>query len=182
LKKTGVTLAVLLCSATVYGQYAGAPARDIREAIRYFQETQRSIEPAILDVRDQADVLNTLAQAALQLKESQPASSFDDADHVIDTYMRKRRENETALSRELDRTIAAARQILVVNKPILNVAAAREQLHHTIIHPMQRDAMHNAGELQALLQQLQFMQTRIQNQVIPQILNATASASTDAPK
>jgi len=180
--KVASGLVALLWSTSLFAQYAGAPAREMREAVRYLQETQRSIEPAIQAVRDQADVLSMLATAAMQLKDSQPASSFDDAIKVIDTYMEKRHENDTALTRDLDRTVASARQILTINKPILNVAAAREQLHHDVIHPMQRDAMGNAAELQGFIQQLQFMQGRAFNQILPGILNATRFASTDPPK
>ena len=179
MKKAGITLAVMLCNATVFGQYAGPPARDIRDAVRMLQEVQRAIEPAITAVRDQAAVLDMLTRAANQLKESQPATSFDDAEKVIDEYLRRRGESDPGIPRDLERTIASARQILEQHKPILAVRQAREHLHHDVIHPLQRDAMRNAAELQGLAAQLQFMQTRMWNQVLPEILSATGFASTD---
>ncbi|HSP35891.1 MAG TPA: hypothetical protein VLU46_16380 [Thermoanaerobaculia bacterium] len=178
MKKAAITLASLFWAASAFAQYS---ARDVKEAVRMLQETQRMIEPAVAAVRDQAAVLSMLAAAEKQLKESQPASSFDDANKVIDDFAQKRRENDP-LSRELERTIASARQILGVYKPILNVAEARTKLHHDVIHPLQREAIRNAGDLQQLTQQLQFMQMQSYTRVLPEILNAVGYASTDAPR
>ncbi len=175
-----MAIVMLIWTGSLWAQYT--PARDVRDAVRMLQETQRQIEPAITAVRDQAAVLHTLAAAQAELKEAQPATSFDDADKVIEVYLDRRRDVDPPLSRDLAATIARARQILATNKPILNVAAAREQLHHEVIHPLQRDAMRNAGELQALAAQLQFMQQRMFTQVLPDVLSATAFASTDAAK
>jgi hypothetical protein len=177
--RTTITFAVVLWTVSATAQYMGAPARDVREAVRMLQETQRLIEPAIAAVADQAAVLNMLATAGRELKEAQPASSFDDANKIIDEFVRKRNENET-LPRDLDRAIADARQILAINKPILNVTGAREQLHHSVMHPLERALLRSALDLQQLAQQLQSMQGRAVGPTLPQIYSALSNSATDA--
>ena len=179
--KAAAVAVMLLWTAPLFGQYPGAPARDVKDAVRMLQEMQRLIEPAIDAVRDEAAVLGALAKAAEQLKDAQPASSFDDAGKVITRFLDQRNANDP-LPRELARSIREAQRILDLNKPILNVAAAREQLHHDVIHPLQREAMRNAGDLQQLTQQLQFIQMRMVAQPLAEILGSTAYASTDPPK
>jgi hypothetical protein len=169
---------VLLLSATsLFAQFT--PARDVRDAVRMLQETQRQIDPALAAVRDESAVLMMLAKAYKQLKEAQPMSAFDEAGKIIDDYADRRASADPPLSRELRRTIEEARKILAETRPMMNPEAARERLHHEIIHPLQRDAMRNAGELQQLVQQLQFMQQRVFVQILPEAINATAFASTD---
>ncbi len=179
--KAGIMVATMFWTASLLGQYAGAPARDVRDAVRMLQETQRLMEPAIAGVRDEVTVLSMLVKAQNQLKRAQPASSFDEAVQVIDDFAAKRKDDAT-LSRDLERSIADARRILAVNRPILNVDAAREQLHHQVIHPLVREAMRNALDLQQLGQQLQGLQGRMVGQVLPEIYSATGFASVDPPE
>ena len=176
--RTALTLAIVLSTPSLFAQY-GPPARDLRDAVRMLQETQRQIDPAIAVVRDEVAVLNSLAKAEKQLKEAQPMSSFDDATKVIDEYLQHRRAVDPPLSRELQRTVDEARRILEATRPMMNVPAARERLHHEIVHPLQRQVVRSAGELQQISQQLQFMSQRVMNQVLPEALGAAAYASTD---
>jgi hypothetical protein len=172
-----VTLTIILFTPMAFAQYPAA--RDLRDAVRMLQETQRQIDPAIAIVRDDTAVLNALAKAEKQLKDPQPMSSFDEATKVIDEFVEHRGAVDPPLSRELQRTIADARRILEATRPMMNATAARERLHHEIVHPLQRQVVRNASELQQLNQQLQFMSQRLMNQVLPEALNATAYASTD---
>lgn len=173
-----VTLTIILSTSSVLAQY-GPPARDLRDAVRMLQETQRQIDPVIAIVRDEVAVLNSLSKAEKQLKDAQPMSSFDDATKVIDEFVQHRGAVDPPLSRELRRTIDDARRILEATRPMMNVPTARERLHHEIVHPLQRQVMRSAGELQQISQQLQFMSQRVMNQVLPEALNAAGYASTD---
>lgn len=167
----------LLWAAPLSAQYA--PARDLRDAVRLLQEVQRQIEPAIAAVRDESAVLNMLAKAEKQLKDAQPMSSFDEARKVIDEFAGRRAGIDPPLSRDLRKTIEDARQILATMRPMMNAAAARERLHHEIVHPLQRQVVRNGGDLQQLTQQLQFMQQRAFTQILPEALNAVGYAATD---
>ncbi|HSP14544.1 MAG TPA: hypothetical protein VLV78_07325 [Thermoanaerobaculia bacterium] len=176
----GVLAAVLMLTGTsLFAQFP--PARDLRDAVRLLQETQRQIEPAIAAVRDEAALLNTLAKAEKQLKDAQPMSSFDEAGKVINEFADRRAGIDPPLSRELRKTIEDARQILAATRPMMNAGAARERLHHEIVHPLQQKVIRSAGELQQLAQQFQFMQQRAVSQVLPEALNAVGYAATDLP-
>ncbi len=175
--KAVVVAALLLSAAPLSAQYT--PARDLRDAVRLLQEAQRQIEPAIAAIRDEAAVLNALAKAEKQLKDAQPMSSFDEARKVIEEFADRRAGIDPPLSRDLRKSIDDARQILAAMRPMMNVAAARERMHHEIVHPLQRQLMRSAGELQQLSQQLQFMQQRAMMQILPEALNAVGYAATD---
>ncbi len=172
-----VLAAFLLSAAPLSAQFA--PARDLRDAVRMLQEVQRQIEPAIAAVRDESLVLNALAKAEKQLKDAQPMSSFDEARKVIDEFADRRGGIDPPLSRDLRKSIEEARRILDSMRPMMNVAAARERMHHEVVHPLQRQVMRNGGDLLQLSQQLQFMQQRAFTQILPEALGATAYAATD---
>jgi hypothetical protein len=175
--KAVVVAALLLSAASLSAQYA--PARDLRDAVRMLQEVQRQIEPAFAAVRDESAVLNALAKAEKQMKDPQPMSSFDEARKVIDEFADRRAGIDPPLSRDLRKTIEDARQILASMRPMMNIVAARERLHHEIVHPLQRQVLRNAGDLQMFSQQLQFMQQRAMMQILPEALNAAGYAATD---
>ena len=175
-----LTLMLLGPAGSVFAQY-GPPARDLRDAVRMLQETQRLIEPAIAAVRDDTAVLNAIAKAEKQLKDPQPMSSFDDATKVLTEFEDHRNAVEPPISRDLQRVIESARRIIAEGRTTMNVAVAREKLHHDVVHPLQRQVMRNVDQLQQLIQQLNFMSQRSTFQAIPEALNAVGYASTDAP-
>lgn len=175
-----VVLALLLSAAAAHAQY-GPPARDLRDAVRMLQEVQRLIEPAVSAVRDDTAVLNALSKAEKQLKEPQPMTSFDDAGKTIEEFLQHRGGIDPPLSRELRGSVAEAQRILQDGRSLMNVKIARERLHHDVVHPLQRQVIHNADQLQQLSQQLAFMSQRMISQTMPEALNAAAYASTDVP-
>jgi hypothetical protein len=168
----------LLLPATALGQY-GPPALDLRDAVKILQDVQRLIDPAIAAVRDDTAVLAALAKAEKQLKDPQPMSSFDDAGKVIEEFLQHRANIDPPLSKDLQRTIGEAQRILQEGRSLMNVTIAREKLHHEVVHPLQRQVIRNADQLQQLSQQLAFMSQRMMNQTLPEALNAAAYASTD---
>lgn len=175
-----VVLALLLsaAAATAHAQY-GPPARDLRDAVRMLQEVQRLIEPAVSAVRDDTAVLNALSKAEKQLKEPQPMTSFDDAGKTIEEFLQHRGGIDPPLSRELRGSVAEAQRILQEGRSLMNVKIAREKLHHDVVHPLQRQVIRNADQLQQLSQQLAFMSQRMMSQAMPEALNAAVYASVD---
>jgi hypothetical protein len=172
-----VTLTIILSTSSVLAQY-GPPARDLRDAVRMLQEVQRLIDPAIAAVRDDTAVLNALAKAEKQLKDAQSMSSFDEAGKVIDDFMKHRDAVDPPLSKDLKRTIDDARKILTETRPMMAVGVARERLHHDIVHPLQRQVLRNAGELQQLFLTAQYMSQRFITGM-PDALGTATYASTD---
>ncbi len=179
MKRSLLILATLI-PASLFAQY-GPPARDLRDAVKMLQDVQRLIDPAITAVRDDTAVLNALAKAEKQLKDPQPMSSFDDATKVIDEFVERRAGIDPPLSRDLRISIDAARRILAETRPTMNASAAREKMHHQVVHPLQRQVIRNVDQLQQLSQQLQFMSQRMTNSALPEALNAAGYASTDVP-
>jgi hypothetical protein len=175
-----LALMLLVPAGSVVAQY-GPPARDLRDAVKMLQETQRLIEPAIAAVRDDTAVLNAIAKAEKQLKNAQPMSSLDDATKVLNEFEDHRNAVEPAISRDLARVIESARRIIAEGRATMNAAAAREKLHHDVVHPLQRQVMRNVDQLQQLVQQLNMMAQRSSFQAVPEALNAVGYASTDAP-
>lgn len=179
--KGWLLVAVTFISPGLAPAQYGPPARDLRDAARMLQDVQRLIEPAIAAVRDDTAVLNALSKAEKQLKDPQPMSSFDDATKVIDDFARRRAGIDSPLSRDLQITVDAARRILIETRPAMNPAAARERMHHQVVHPLQRQVIRNIEQLQQLTQQLQFMSQRATMPALPEALNAAGYASTDIP-
>jgi len=175
-----LALLLLIPAGSLFVQY-GPPARDLRDAVKMLQEVHRLIEPALSAVRDDTAVLNAIAKAEKQLKDPQPMSSFDDATKVLNEFEEHRNAVEPAISRDLQRVIETARRIIAEGRATMNVAAAREKLHHDVVHPLQRQVVRNIDQLQQVIQQLNFMSQRSTVQTVPEALNAVGYASTDAP-
>jgi hypothetical protein len=182
MRRVMLAVTMALSTASLCAQY-GAPARDLRDAVRMLQEVQRLIDPAIAAAHDEAAVLNMLAKAGEQLKDAQPMSSFDDASKVIDEFVDKRSgRDDPGLARDMRASIDAARRILAESRPPMNVALARERLHHEVIHPLQRQVLRNAGELEELAAACQFMSQRYLTRPLPEAIAAATYASVDPPK
>ena len=179
MKRAVVLLLLLFPSIAAFAQYP--PPRDVRDAVRMLQDVQRSLEPMISAIRDDTAVLAALAKAEKALKDAQPMTSFDEAEKAIKDFADHREHMESQLSRDLQKTIDEASRILAENRGLNNVAQAREKLHHTVLHPLQRQVIRNIDQLQTLTQQLQFMAQRAAMPAVPEALSAATYASTDVP-
>jgi len=140
--------ALPLSGQTVYdiGQQMNTLSQDVRHALA--------------EVKQEADVLNTVSHAAQSLDEMQPATSLDKAVEIIDDFILKTQRMGPPLSKEMMRLLTLARNPIEDAKKSpgsADLKKLREQLHHEVVHQLQVKMGNNARQLDMLMLQYQQM-------------------------
>lgn len=155
-------------------------AQTIYDLNQQLNNVSQDVRHALAEVKQEADVLNTVSHAALALDDMQPATSLDKATEIIDDFILKTQRNGPPLSKEMQRLLTLARQPIEDAKKSpgsADLKKLREQLHHEVIHQLQVKMGNNARQLDTLIQQLQQMinQTHV-------ALMTTTMAASDAAR
>ncbi len=181
MKRNALVMLVFISATNLHAQYI-PPARDLDEATKMIQEVGRALQPAMIAVRDESDVLGVLALAhrKLQEHENQPATAVDEALKPIDEYLEKRKTLELALSREMQDYLRRSREMIAsANTPPNSLGDARERLHHKFIHPMQMRVVRNAQKLADFEQSYRSLVDRVLRPVQMDALSRVSSASVE---
>jgi hypothetical protein len=139
-------------------------AQTIYDVGQQMNNVSQDVRHALAEVKQEADVLNTVSHAAQSLDEMQPATSLDKGVEIIDDFIRKTERMGPPLSKEMLRLLNLARQPIDDAKKSpgsADLKKLREQLHHEVVHQLQVKMGNNARQLDTLMQQNQQMMNQM---------------------
>jgi hypothetical protein len=154
-------------------------AQTIYDIGEQLNNSSRELARAVAVVNQEADVLKTVSHAQQTLDEMQPANSIDKAIEIIDDFMARSARFGPPLSLEMQRLLNLARQPLAdakLSPGSADIKKLREDLHHNVIHQLQKRMGSNALALDRVLKQYQAMANLTQTALLTSALAASDGA------
>jgi len=158
------------------------PARDLGDVQRLTAEYQRLTTSALGEPARWAEALSLITSVHVSLRQGPELPAIDSALEKIRAYEAKRERDDPPLPRDIVRYVKLVKTWLEDAKmgPPPNLYALREQIHHEVMHPMQRLLLSMVEQMQSIANSFQAMSSAMQSR-IGVVVGAAASASPEKP-
>jgi|GEM_PF-3448410 len=158
------------------------PARDLQDVQALTAEYQRLTRQAIAEPGRWAEGLMLITSVHISLRDGPAPAAIDNALEKIRQWESKHERDEQPPPKDIIRYVKLVKTWLEDAKsgPPPNLYAIREQIHHEVMHPMQRYLMLQVEQMQNVSNTFQAMSTQLQAR-IGEVAHAVANASPEKP-
>lgn len=170
-------LAALCLTLSASAQFM-PPARDLADVQRLTAEYQRLTRSALAEPGRWSEALSLITSVHVSLREGPALPAIDNALEKIQAYLTKHERDDPPVPKEVMRYVNLVKTWLEDAKmgPPPNLLAIREQIHHEVMHPMQRTVLMQVEQMQTIANVFQGMANAMQARIAPAV-GAAASAS-----
>ena len=181
MKRTISVVAVLFFACSAFAQFM-PPARDLRDVQALTAEYQRLTTPALAEPMKWAEGLSLITSVHVSLRNEPALPAIDNALEKIRAWETKHERDDPPPPKEVVRYVKLTKTWLEDAKsgPPPSLYAIREQIHHEVMHPMQRYVLQMVDQMQTIANVFQGMTTQLQARIGP-VVGAAASASPEKP-
>lgn len=181
MKRTLWVVAVLCFACSAFAQFM-PPARDLQDVLSLTTEYQRLTRPAFAEPGKWAEGLVLITSVHISLRNEPAPMAIDNALEKIKQWEAKHERDDPPPPKEVVRYVKLVKTWLEDAKsgPSPNLYTLREQIHHEVMHPMQRYVLQQVEQTQNVVNTFQAMSTQLQAR-IGELAHAAANASPEKP-